>query len=301
MRLLLLLGLALLSSCTAWNRSTGQASRSTALPFGVPAPEDPVANLDPDHPAADVETNPPPSPAAPEPPRPPLPVLATRMHNLSARGVSLTVLAFDDRQFTVQVADKESGPDTSWPSAQAAARAHGAAAAINASFFTPEGTPLGLVIENGRSFGTWSTGSSLTSGLLVASKDRPALLRRESRPPSGPVDHLIQSGPLLLEKAAPVRGLSTAPRRARSFLAWDGNHGWIMGVTPAATLAELATALASQPVPGLQLVTALNLDGGRSSDLWVSPSLAGREVSTRRIWNNPVRNYVLLVQTKRSS
>ncbi|NIP92533.1 MAG: phosphodiester glycosidase family protein, partial [Akkermansiaceae bacterium] len=186
------------------------------------------------------------------------------------------------------------GPETEWQSARAAAQQHDAVAAINAAFFTPEGQPLGLVIENGVRFGAWNRASSLTSGVLVVGRGRPRLLRREGWPLSSEAEQLVQAGPLLLENAGAVPGLSTNPARPRSFLAWDNRHHWAIGFTRSATLAELASALASQPVPGTRFSTALNLDGGRSSDLWVSSTIKGGPVSTRRFWNNPVRNYVLI-------
>ena len=73
------------------------------------------------------------------------------------------LVLFDNRDVAMELADKAGGPNTEWQSSKSAANAHGAFAAINASFFTPEGAPLGLAIEDGRRYGTWSTASSLTA------------------------------------------------------------------------------------------------------------------------------------------
>lgn len=243
-----------------------------------------------------------PVPAAPRvqreaPPRPLPPPQERRRPEViktSARGVELTLLVFDDRDFSLSIADKEKGPETEWQSARDAARAVDAVAAINGGFFTPEGGPLGLVVENGQRFGNWNTVSSLTSGLLMVEGGQPRLLRRRGESAPEAARHLLQSGPLLLENARSVQGLSAASERPRSFLAWDGRHHWAIGAADATTLANLSGALASQPVPGVVFTTALNLDGGRSSDLWVSSSLQSGPVSTRRFWNKSVRNYVLL-------
>ena len=76
-------------------------------------------------------------------------------------------------------------------------------------------------------------------------------------------------------------------------------NGWAFGVAEGATLAGLGSALAAQPLSDMNITTALNLDGGRSSDLWVSPMVPGGNLSTRKLWNNPVRNYLLLLPNRR--
>ena len=83
------------------------------------------------------------------------------------------------------------------------------------------------------------------------------------------------------------------------FLAWDGGSRWALGYADKASLAELAAALAAQPVTQLEITTALNLDGGRSSDLWVSAEVPGGPLNTRTLWNRPVRNYLLLHRQSR--
>ena len=226
-------------------------------------------------------------------PRPSRVPLRAGLERVTSRGLALTLLLFDDRNYRISVADKEKGPKTEWTTAQAAAKAHGALAAINGGFFTPEGSPLGLVIENGRHIGTWNAGSSLTSGVLSVEKS-PRILRRRHWRSFSPTLHLVQAGPLLIENDIVVNGLGNRERSPRSFLVWNGRHHWAFGSSGKATLSELARALAAQPLAKLNITTALNLDGGRSSDLWVSPQLDGGPVSTRKSWNNPVRNYLLL-------
>jgi uncharacterized protein YigE (DUF2233 family) len=291
----LLLAALILSSCSSWNRSPGEAEFTNAFPLG-PSPEEPLAHLDPQLPIAPV--------ALPQTPRPAFdfsglnpvhPTLPAGVHHLNSRGVSLTFLTFDDRDYGLAVADKGAGPATEWQSAQEAAKAHQALAAINASFFTPEGKPLGLVIENGSRIGTWNASSSFTSGVLSVGKS-PRLLRRKHWRSFSPTKHLVQAGPFLLENGSPVAGLDNKEQRPRSFILWNGSHHWALGYTQSATLAELSAALAANSLSILSITTALNLDGGRSCDLWVSPSINGGPISTRRIWNNPVRNYVLLVK-----
>jgi len=39
----------------------------------------------------------------------------------------------------------------------------------------------------------------------------------------------------------------------------------------------------------------MNLDGGRSSDLWISSRVSGGPLTSRPPWNRPVRNFLILV------
>ncbi|MEC9055140.1 MAG: phosphodiester glycosidase family protein [Verrucomicrobiota bacterium] len=224
--------------------------------------------------------------------------LQAGIKRVTSRGISLILFLFDDRNYSISVADKEQGPQTEWPTAKAAAKAHKALAAINAGFFTPEGRPLGLVIENGRQIGTWNAQSSLASGLLSVEKS-PRLLRRQHWRSFSPTSHLVQAGPLLVENSLAVNGLDDGEHCPRSFLTWDGGSRWAFGYCEKATLSELALSLAAQPLKQLDITTALNLDGGRSSDLWVSPEVPGGPLTTRKLWNRPVRNYLLLHRRSR--
>lgn len=293
----------LLSGCTSQTRSPGKTSFTRAFPAGR-STENSLTSPDPDYPAgpdARVEAPLPgssPTPTFPDlqPSRQPL---SAGIERVTSRGIALTFFLFDDRNYEISVVDKQGGPRTEWPSAMEAAKAHGALAAINAGFFTPKGNPVGLVIENGRRIGTWNAGSSLTSGVLSVEKS-PRLLRRQHWRSFSPTRHLVQAGPFLIENDIAVTGLNNRDHSPRSFLVWDGRHYWALGYAGKATLSELASALAGQPLARLNITTALNLDGGRSSDLWVSPQVHGGPVSARRNWNNPVRNYLLVHHHSRS-
>jgi len=217
-------------------------------------------------------------------------------HRLSSLG--LTLLTFDSRSHALLVLDNEGGPGTGATSSKSAAQSSNAIAAINGGFFTPEGHPLGLLYENGKKYGDLNT-SSLGAGIYLHDpKSLPtALLRRSAWPrdhSSWPPQYLLQSGPFLLENSRPVSGLSSSRPRERSFLLWDGHSGWALGHSSSTTLADLAKTLATQPLPGFTIQHALNLDGGSSADLWISPSVKGGPASTRHLWNKNVRNYLVL-------
>jgi hypothetical protein len=214
------------------------------------------------------------------------------------QNLKLQILTFDSRTHQLEVLDNENGPGTGASSARQAAATRAALAAINGGFFTPEGTPLGLVVEGGRRYGTLSN-SSLGSGfyLLPSNQQASRIIRRTdwSTATSGQSpNHALQSGPFLLENGQPVAGLSTSRPRPRSFLLWDGFHGWALAHSTSTTLAQLSKALATQPVPGFAIHHALNLDGGSSCDLWVSSSVKGGPVSIRPLWAKDVRNYLIL-------
>ena len=53
--------------------------------------------------------------------------------------------------------------------------------------------------------------------------------------------------------------------------------------------------LASGQHCGWKIHRAMNLDGGRSSDLWISSRVSGGPLTSRPPWNRPVRNFLILL------
>ena len=169
---------------------------------------------------------------------------------------------------------------------------------MNAGFFTPEGAPLGLVVSSGKIFGAWNSASSLGSGAWF--RDPAGVMsiaRREKLVRSGAATmrELIQAGPLLVESGQPVGGLESTKSSARSVILWDGGTRWWIGCGSPCTLAALGQALANSGPAGWPIHAALNLDGGRSSDLWIADSVPGAPILRRPLWNRPVRNFLVLV------
>lgn len=218
----------------------------------------------------------------------------TEVIRQTVNGVDLIVVRFDDRAYDLRVVDQRGGPGSRWATASLAGRGTGALAAINGGFFTPEGDPLGLVVGGAGSAGFWNKVSSLCSGVFVVDGEGPKLVRTRSWLPQRESSELLQAGPFLVEGGKLVGGLHEDEDRARSFLLWDGRHGWAMGYSRSATLQALAKALASEKFKGMRVSSALNLDGGRSADLWVSSSVKGGGVTERLWWNRPVRNFLVL-------
>ena len=213
-------------------------------------------------------------------------------------GIEFVGVAFDSRSHHLVVVDQPNGPGSRYPDSESAARSHGGSAAVNAGFFTPEGAPLGLVVSSGEISGAWNSASSLGSGAWFRDPAGVmAIARRENlgRTRASAMRELIQAGPLLVENSRTVSGLESSKSSARSVILWDGGTRWWLGCGSPSTLAALGQALANSSPAGWPVHVALNLDGGRSSDLWIADSITGGPILKRPLWNRPVRNFLVLV------
>ena len=227
-----------------------------------------------------------------------LPVNPPQVTNRQISEIHFEGVAFDSRDHHLVVADQPGGPGSRYADAETAARSRRGTAAVNAGFFTPEGAPLGLVVSSGKIAGSWNSTSSLGSG---AWSENPggvmAITRREKLGRGGAtaMRELIQAGPLLVENSRSVSGLEATKSSARTLILWDGGARWWMGCSSPCTLAAISQALATGEPAGWPVRSALNLDGGRSSDLWISDAINGGPVLRRLPWNRPVRNFLVLV------
>ena len=225
-----------------------------------------------------------------------LPPQATRVER---SGIVFEGVAFDARGYGLRVVDQAGGPGSRFVDAASAARSGHGLAAVNGGFFTPEGEPLGLVIAGGKRSGAWNTTSSLGSGLWHAdAAGHAAISRREElgRAGANAMHELLQAGPMLVGNGRAVSGLDAIKTSARTMILWDGGNRWWIGRSSPATLARVAAELATGEIPGWKVRHALNLDGGRSSELWVSPDISGGPLARRPAWNRPVRNFLVLVK-----
>jgi len=208
--------------------------------------------------------------------------------------VEFSLVHFEARQCMLRVIDQPSRSaaedlDEVMPRIEALA-------GVNGGFFTPEFTPLGLTISGGRRVGTW-TRSSLLGGVVVVRGGRLLLLWRDEFQDSEAVTELLQAGPRLVNNGQPVGGLDVRASRPRTFIATDVAGRWLLGTTSHVSLAELAKLLASPGlVPGMEIVRALNFDGGKSTGFWAR-LVDGSVVSSPEIAT--VRNFVALVPRKR--
>ena len=256
----------------------------------------------PERPSSSVKITPP-KPEAPAllpPELAPLPLqvkLPLAYHHTSRRGVTMSLVSFDNRDHQLRVADQPNGLGSRWQNAQSAAATYHGLAAINGGFFTPTGKPLGLLIETGTQRGAINR-SSLGAGMFVSSRTNSAIIRRTHYTSSNTAANaynLLQTGPMLAENAQPVHGLSTTNSRQRSFIAWDGKNHWAIGYAEPCTLDALSQALAGTAPAGFKISTAVNLDGGSSSNLWAGPHVDHGNKTHRPFLNKAVRNYLVLI------
>lgn len=219
--------------------------------------------------------------------------------NANIAGVDFTYLTFDARRHTLEVVDQGQIGGTYQTASQVTA-ATSALATINGGFFTPEGKPLGLVYHEGNKVGSVNS-SSLGSGVIYVDQKlpTPTIARRETfqtwlSDSSFSPKEVLQTGPFLVEDSLAVNGLTGTDARIRSLIIWDGKHHFALAQCANISLPNLAAALAEQPLPDFNIVVALNLDGGRSSDLNISSQVTGGPINLRKWWNKPVRNYLIL-------
>jgi hypothetical protein len=294
-----------LNPCHAGSLMTGTGMRFPAisLPFLLLVgcfPTPPPAAQRAEVPAPSVKAASPaaPSPANPSQPEPPsAPAEPPRLTDQEISGIRFEGVTFDSRNQRLVVIDQPNGPGSRFADAEAAARSVGGIAAINAGFFTPEGDPLGLVMADGKRAGGWNTTSSLGSGIWYQGSGGPAISRRESLGKSSALTmrELIQAGPMLVDNGNAVGGLDAAKTSARTLILWDGGSRWWVGRAAPCSLAALGNALAHSQPAGWKIRCALNLDGGRSADLWVSSRISGGPLTRRSFLNRPVRNFLVLV------
>ena len=237
--------------------------------------------------------------AAPSPPVvPAAAIVAPRAARVELSGILFEGVSFDARSHRLRVVEQAGEPGSRYADASAAARESGGLAAVNGGFFTPEGAPLGLVIAGGKRHGAWNGASSLGSGVWHADQSgHAAISRREAlgKARANTMQELLQAGPMLVERGRAVGGLDASKTSARTVILWDGAHRWWIGRSAPCTLARCAAVLAQASPAGWPVHHALNLDGGRSSELWVSATIAGGPIASRTPWNRPVRNFLVLV------
>lgn len=273
-----------------------------ALAIAACAPAKPVRKASPVATAAPVATAQepdPPPPAITPPVTSPATANAPRATSRDISGITFEGVSFDSRSHRLAVVDQPGGPGSRFADSASAAKASGGIAAVNAGFFTPEGAPLGLVVASGKTSGSWNTASSLGGGAWFENASgSTGITRREKlgRAGASAMRELIQAGPLLVENGRPISGLEATKPSIRIMILWDGGSRWWVGRTSTSTLAELGNILSTGQPAGWPIRYALNLDGGRSSDLWISDAVSGGPVLRRPPWNRPVRNFLVLLR-----
>ena len=292
---ILLLGLLALTGCSTPLEKPPAAplaappAASLAIPplSAKPAPEfihskPIIAEAEPIAPLAAVDQLPDQAAVIVTPAAPQL-IMPLAYHSASSQGITISAVYFDDRKFQLTVADQADGCGSQWLDAKSAALTCDGYAAIN-------------LIASGIKRGSFNK-SSLGAGIFISSKNKSAIVRREhyaSSSVTNSVENLLQAGPMLVEHGKATIGLSDHNERPRSFIAWDGKHHWVIGHIDSSTLAAAAKALSETSLNGFKASTVLNLDGGRSSDLWAGPRVPSGAKTHRTFLNKTVRNYLVI-------
>ena len=146
-----------------------------------------------------------------------------------------------------------------------------AAAIINGGYFDQNDQTTALVISNGQTYGSSYSGFG---GMLSMDSNGHIKLRSLRQQPYGPGESLtqaVQCSPMLVEGGKRTQ-FNVAPSQSRrSIVAVDknGNLLFISSPDDIFTLDQLADLLVSSD---LSIATALNLDGGASTGLFVNGS-----------------------------
>ena len=194
---------------------------------------------------------------------------------------------FSTKSCTLRVIDNQVGETLS----NAMARAKCVAAA-NGGYFSPDFTPIGLLISDGKTVAPWQR-ARLITGVLSASARGVQVLRVREFSSREKLNAAVQCGPFLVDHYERVRGLNDSQPARRTFAATGTNDLALLGVCSEISLAELATILATTRLADdLKIQRALNLDGGSSSAFW----FARENGSTFSIpEQKPVRDFVGVV------
>lgn len=203
----------------------------------------------------------------------------TRKDGFLSMRDKLNVYFFQSDTHRLLVRDEGSVRAPRYGSLDKAMRKSPCSAGVNGGFFGADaaGTPLGLVVQDGKRLFPLATGSFAVSGVVYDNGKnglflvRSSALKRMKKPPA--MQAAIQGGPFLVENGAAVKGLNARKSTYRTFIATDGGKRWCIGVSSSVTLRELAEWLATPGALGdFRVKTVLNLDGGSSSAFWCHES-----------------------------
>ena len=145
-----------------------------------------------------------------------------------------------------------------------------AIAVINGGYFDQNNATTALVVSNGQSYGTSYNGFG---GMLAVDAQGNVSLRSLNQQPYNPnneqLQQATQSSPMLMIDGKRTQFNANAASQRRSIVAQDTQGRLLFIASPgsAFSLDEVADILASSD---LSLKTALNLDGGASTGLYVN-------------------------------
>jgi uncharacterized protein YigE (DUF2233 family) len=144
---------------------------------------------------------------------------------------------------------------------------------INANFFDENGESLGLVIHRGIQLEPIHKGGSTLTAVLTVTRNNVDIVHRSSFNPKSSLEAL-QAGPRLVKDSRAVSGLNDNARSRRSGVCIDKNKRIIVFIT-SSNFAGLSFSELQQELlrSEIDCIDALNLDGGGSSQLFLSSEI----------------------------
>jgi exopolysaccharide biosynthesis protein len=145
-----------------------------------------------------------------------------------------------------------------------------ATAAINGGYFDAQHNATALVVSDGQTYGASYDGfGGMLSVDIQGAVSLRSLLQQPYNPNNEQLQQAIQSSPLLVLNGKRTQFSANAASQRRSVVALDKQGRLLLIVSPLAafTLDELADLLVSSD---LAIDTALNLDGGSSTGLYLN-------------------------------
>ncbi len=195
------------------------------------------------------------------------PGLERRTYHPGSLFVSFIVLRIDPAYFDIRAHYSPGEPLTleQWRS-----RLPEATAFINANFFDPSGYALGLVIVDGVVYGR----SYLDRGGMLYVQDGKPRVRSTLREPyqGEPMEYAAQAFPMLVTEGQAAFIRERGDRPARRTVVGEDSQGRIVLLASSSLIGMRLTELSAYlPTTDLDLVNAVNLDGGGSTLLALYP------------------------------
>ena len=205
-----------------------------------------------------------------------------------AATANLILIVFHPNTFAIRVVSNDNGR---YGAVSDAASATNAVAGVNGGYFQSDSTPVGLLISDNRILHKFET-AKLLSGVFFVRDGKPGLIRSSRFARMKDVSQAIQCGPFLLEEGRALTGLNNQRSAPRTFVFMGSNSVWGFGICRSVTLAEMGQILAVPDLLGrTAVVSALNLDGGSSTQFWARSGDGVISSSSLAV----VANYLLLV------
>lgn len=207
-----------------------------------------------------------------------------------AHPAHLWLVLFSEHDYAFEVIDNATpAGETRFKNVATAMAATGCVAGCNGSFFNRSPfEPCALMIADGRTTGPFDP-ASWYKGMLVVRDRGPSLEPSETWKPQPEVRHLIQSGPWLVRAGKIPPDMDPHRVARRTFICRGPDGRWAMGAADYCSLQQLSTVLTGSRVHAeMDVIDALNFDGGPSTSLWVKQGTGALYI--REGW--PVRNYI---------